>query len=582
MAKIITLLLTATLVANLCSCASVTITRDSERVTQQGIESAQLLRRLIRAPIAGLELLADSSTSILERARILENSGQRDDAATVFFKAAVDSGDFLEKKKSALDPNAQTALIDLHNRSLARFAEIWLDQSERQGTSPKSFTYQDIRYDLELSPTSDYQPEYFDRVVSAESISGKGIVEKSRGGVGAALVGIRDQLSGREEEMEFFPESLHLPVTLIIERAQRTVKKDGTHVLVTLSLKNPLLHEFVTVQGERIPLAANFSAPLEMLLDGNSQLGLALARFFKASEVAEKSGIYLLEPYDPNRIPVILTHGLVSVPIIWRDLLPQLMAEPDIAKRYQFMVFTYPSSYPISESALLYRQQLAKLRAKYDPRGRDPLSKNMVAVGHSMGGILTRTLVTDLGDNLWNQFSDVPLEQLGLEPEVEERARELAWFEPDPGIRRAVFMSTPHRGATQAETGLAGWLSSLAALPREILSDNRSLLDQETAAHIRVDLGKKITSVQSLQPTSPIVKALDVSPYKKGVIYHSIIGDRGRGDSPNSSDGNVEYWSSHQEGAASELIVPTEHNSYTYPGSVDELKRILRLHVGLK
>jgi pimeloyl-ACP methyl ester carboxylesterase len=529
-----------------------------------------------------LERLADNSTSTLESARTLARSGQRNDAAAAFFKAALDAGEFLDQQDRALDPDTEATLIDLHNRSLARFAEIWLDHSKGEDFNSQSFAYQHLRIELNLSSTSDYQPDYFDRVVAADSISGKGVIEEKRAGVGATLVGIRERIPGREEEMEFYPEKLHLPVTLIIESVRKIVDREGTRVLVTLSLKNPLLHDLVTVQGKRLPLASNLSAPLEMLLDGKSQLGMSLGRFFKASDAAEDAGIFLFEPYDPDRIPVILTHGLVSVPLIWRDVVPRLMAEHDISSRYQFLVFTYPSSYPIAESALVFRQQLDALRAKYDPQGRDPLSNNVVAIGHSMGGILTHMLVAEMGDNFWNEICDVPIGQLDLEPELEHRLRELIWFAPDPGIRRAVFMSTPHRGATQAEIGLAEWLSGLAALPSKVRYDTSLLFEPRYSEHIKVDPGKKVTSVQSLQPSSPIALALGDSPFKQGVVYHSIIGDRGRGDSPESSDGNVEYWSSHLEGAASELIVPTDHSSYTYPGSIAELKRILRFHVGLR
>jgi hypothetical protein len=60
---------------------------------------------------------------------------------------------------------------------------------------------------------------------------------------------------------------------------------------------------------------------------------------------------------------------------------------------------------------------------------------------------------------------------------------------------------------------------------------------------------------------------------------HSIIGDRGRGDTPNSSDGVVPYWSSHLAGAQSELIVPGPHGSLALPQTIADLKRILRLHL---
>jgi hypothetical protein len=85
------------------------------------------------------------------------------------------------------------------------------------------------------------------------------------------------------------------------------------------------------------------------------------------------------------------------------------------------------------------------------------------------------------------------------------------------------------------------------------------------------------TSIDTLKPDHPFVVALSQLPIK--VPYHSIIGDRGRGDSPNSSDGIVEYWSSHLEGAQSELIVPADHHCHHYPTAVVEMNKILHLHL---
>ena len=63
-----------------------------------------------------------------------------------------------------------------------------------------------------------------------------------------------------------------------------------------------------------------------------------------------------------------------------------------------------------------------------------------------------------------------------------------------------------------------------------------------------------------------------------GVPYHTIIGDRGRGDSPNSSDGVVPYWSSHMEGAQTEDIVPSDHTAHQDPQAIAEVLRILKAH----
>jgi hypothetical protein len=85
------------------------------------------------------------------------------------------------------------------------------------------------------------------------------------------------------------------------------------------------------------------------------------------------------------------------------------------------------------------------------------------------------------------------------------------------------------------------------------------------------------TGINGLSPKSPVLRSLDTLPV--AVPYHSIIGDRGRGDTPNSSDGVVAYWSSHLDGAQSELIVPGLHGSFALPQTIAELKRILRLHL---
>ena len=58
-----------------------------------------------------------------------------------------------------------------------------------------------------------------------------------------------------------------------------------------------------------------------------------------------------------------------------------------------------------------------------------------------------------------------------------------------------------------------------------------------------------------------------------------MIGDRGRGDAPNSSDGVVPYWSSHLDGAQSERIVPSGHPGHQNKQGMEEVDRILRLNL---
>jgi hypothetical protein len=87
------------------------------------------------------------------------------------------------------------------------------------------------------------------------------------------------------------------------------------------------------------------------------------------------------------------------------------------------------------------------------------------------------------------------------------------------------------------------------------------------------------TSIDTLSPQNRFVRTMNKLPIADHIPYHSIIGDRGRGDTPNSSDGVVPYWSSHLDGAQSERIVPSGHPAHQNKQGMEEVDRILRLNL---
>ena len=87
-------------------------------------------------------------------------------------------------------------------------------------------------------------------------------------------------------------------------------------------------------------------------------------------------------------------------------------------------------------------------------------------------------------------------------------------------------------------------------------------------------------SIDTLAPSNRFVQSVNKIPITRGIPYHSIIGDRGKGDTPESSDGVVAYWSSHLDAAQSELIVPSNHSAPRNPQAIAEVTRILKLHLG--
>ena len=84
--------------------------------------------------------------------------------------------------------------------------------------------------------------------------------------------------------------------------------------------------------------------------------------------------------------------------------------------------------------------------------------------------------------------------------------------------------------------------------------------------------------IDSLAPNNDFVLALNSVPIVKGIPYHTICGDRGCGDTPDSSDGVIPYWNSHLPGALSEKIVPSRHCAHPNQQAIEEVHRILKLH----
>jgi hypothetical protein len=143
-------------------------------------------------------------------------------------------------------------------------------------------------------------------------------------------------------------------------------------------------------------------------------------------------------------------------------------------------------------------------------------------------------------------------------------------------VQRVIFISTPHRGSNLAESWIGRFGASLVRIPKRFNSmyaSAKPLLVSDPAART---LNRMPNSVDTLEPNDRFVQAVNKLPIAPGIPYNSIIGDRGCGDTPNSSDGVVPYWSSHLSGAESEKIVPSNHSATRNPEAIAEVMRILK------
>ena len=381
-------------------------------------------------------------------------------------------------------------------------------------------------------------------------------------GIGAPLVAVR-RLTVEQAAVLFTSPAIYYGVT-------GTVEFEGSRCV--LSIHDPLAAETVTVEGHTYPMAANFTASIAMVLAQEKPQKLGLIRLLRPEKYAATARVARMEPYNPNKSVVLFIHGLMDTPATWAPMLNDLRADKNIRANYQFWFFSYPSGYPYPYSALILRQELDAIEKKY------PLRKPMVVVGHSMGGCITRTLITDAGTKLWMAGFGKPPEQTEMPAESKRLLEQALIFKHRPEIGRVVFMSAPHRGSDLAKNWLGRIGSMLVKTPVKLLTVGRTIREAMTTDPAVLQLKRLPNSVDTLAPNNRFVMAINKLPITPGIPYHTIVGDRGKGDTPKSSDGVVAYWSSHLDGAASERIVPSNHSSPLNPEAIAEVHRILKLN----
>ena len=253
---------------------------------------------------------------------------------------------------------------------------------------------------------------------------------------------------------------------------------------------------------------------------------------------------------------------------MWVPTIATVESDPVLHGRYQFWAFAYPTGDPILISSLKLRESLEQVYKLY------PKTKDMVLISYSLGGLLAHMQAVTTGRVLWDDVFQGDADRLYAALPPDNLMKRALIFEANPRVRRIVFICAPHRGTYAATNWVGSIAAGLIRLPGSILARDTN----GAIATLQKNVGIKHppTGINGLSPRSPVLRGLDTLSIS--APYHSIIGDRGRGDTPNSSDGVVAYWSSHLAGAQSELIVPGSHGSFALPQTISELKRILRFH----
>jgi pimeloyl-ACP methyl ester carboxylesterase len=413
-----------------------------------------------------------------------------------------------------------------------------------------------------------WKPQDFDLIPADElDVRGKFVVPRiTREGAGAALVAMRNP-QAPELRQPFAPPRIYFAVTAVAHFNGRRCD---------IEFLDPLSVEQISLGRRNLPSAADFTAPLALGLSREHPEKVAVPALFDPQKFVGRIRLIQVQPYDPKKIPILFVHGLQSTPVTWVPMLNRFWTDPVVRRNYQVWVFNYPSGYPVPYSAMLLRRQLDTLEKAF------PNHRPIVLIGHSMGGILSRLMISDSrGDKVWRYFFGTSPEQTNLSPESKALSREALIFKPQRDVGRVVFISTPHRGSMIAQGPIGRIASSMIRKSAEFIRLGPEIL-QASVVQKEPDvmkLKRMPNSIDTLSPNDAFVKIINTLPLEKNVPYHSIIGDRGRGDTSNSSDGVVPYWSSHLDGAKSEKIVPSDHGANQNHEAIAEVIRILKAHI---
>jgi pimeloyl-ACP methyl ester carboxylesterase len=458
----------------------------------------------------------------------------------------------------------------IYNFAVARVVQD-VDRSDLEPwRHPVTVVTDEARYTL-VSPKpvdTDHDPSRYDLFpTDTLKIGGKFFKTYSTvSGLGAPIAVV-----GRTESPHFRRQyklrRIYAPITAIVRFSGRQA---------SLEFLDPLNTERITLNKQTFPLAADFDAPTALLIARERPERLGLSRVMNPEAYADTAMLTRLQQFDPARTPVIFVHGLQETGASWAPMIDSLRHDPWIREHYQFWFFSYPSGYPYPYSAALFRHDLDAIKRAF------PDHKRVVLVGHSMGGMICRLMITDSGHKIWRDFFATPPNKTPLANDTRKIAEDVFIFHHRPDVQRAIFISTPHRGSKFA----SGWVGRIGAAlvhaPRNFASvyaSTKPLLIADPAAR---PLKRMPNSIDTLEPKDRFVQAANKLPITPGIPYHSIMGDRGRGDTPNSSDGIVPYWSSHLNGARSELIVNSGHQAQYNPQAIQEVHRILKENLTAK
>jgi pimeloyl-ACP methyl ester carboxylesterase len=577
---------------------------DPTERTQQLLRGFNLLDRYNEEPEVVIEWLQEmiSDQPTMDRVHALAEiaelqadyllkNGKVDEAKTLYAVSLLHSYQFLfdpklDLKRNAYDPQFRS-ICDIYNRSLeGLLRQVCADRSLRAGKSV-SIGVAGNQFEFDVEIVGRWADQDFSRFELVNDYQTEGIQNQYHNyGLGVPLIAVRKQQQVSAPEEKYYPPELSLPMTAFCHFEWENDEVNGRLERAIVRLYDPLERMTIQADGQIVPLESDITTPLAYhLRDPIISSGfLETASLLNADLAPEYYGMFMLEPYDPNKIPVVMVHGFWSSPMTWVRMFNDLRANHEIHNHYQFWFYSYPAGQPFWLSARQMRQDLAQIHQELEGHGGSENLSEMVLVGHSMGGLISTLQTMDSGDTFWKMVSDSPLEEFAGEPEHLAMLKKTFYFSPNSSIRRVITIASPFGGSNFANDA-ARWLSKkLFTLPETEVDPLEQIAERNRPRLKDKSFLTNATSLDSLAPDAAVLRAMRASRVSPKVKYHNIIGRIASrnllnftGREPEyDGDGVVSLESAQNPWADSVVAVQAEHSSvHQHPACIYEVRRIL-------
>lgn len=414
-------------------------------------------------------------------------------------------------------------------------------------------------------------------------------------GIGAPLIGMRKADPFNEDPLEAYMLAGRVcyPVVAVMSFGDGLARPLPRRMYGDVKLYNAQASDTVPFgKYNDVPAQINYTVPIAIMLEDQPRLWI-LGGLLSPADWERQSGLFMGQPYQKGKIPVVLVHGLASSYHIWLDMANELRADPVLRKHYQFWIYSYFTGSPVEYSAYRFRLQLKAVHEQVQRSyGPDEAAERMVIVGHSMGGLLSRTAVQQSSPDLLGVYlkRQTPgfLESKALSTRLSEdsRAQLSRWltYSPLSFVKRVVFIAVPHRGSDIADSMFGRTISSMVAVPDGVMSFSGQVFEglfDPKSVEIR-QVGKRYyTGIDSLSSQDPVLRAGVEQAFAKDVRLNSIVGNvyTERKDKKLWTDRVVPYDSAHLVPAESERVVPYAHSMTGKDLVIEEVRRILLLNL---